>query len=355
MNVDKSAFTQALGALALVVPNRSPNPIQTYCWMGLAQERLLLRACNGSTDLEVAVPVEGTPNTNWSEPLLLPFQVFSQYVGALSGPTLELVRSTNLKVRSGTSEGAFSSSSVEGFPEFPAWPSETEWLSLPDLAVLQSVNYARSREEYRAVFQGIQLEASPSRLRAVASDGFRLASAWLTQSCPQTLKRVVPGDSWVELGRLARGQPVRLAFGADTLYAEFGAMRYATRLMDGEFPDVSRVIPQNFVCNLEVSRLALIETLKRLRFLASRDNQRIDWAVQPALLSLSSEGDRGKAHEELSAVASDSLNLSVNAQYMLEALAQMTTERVTIDFSGPTTPFIVRGTDMQAVVVPLRT
>lgn len=371
VRIPKRTLAEGLSILERIIPNRSSNPILTYLPIELSDTGLTLRGTNGEVDIEVRLPAE----IQGSGQVLVPAQTFSQIVRSAPGELVELIfgqgsegvkgagagaTGERLELHSGAFNTQLSTTSPDGYPELSFSQPGTEKIAASRLAqAITRVRYAASTEEYRAIFRGVQLEMSPNGLRSVASDGFRLARYDLPLQL-QTRKLVIPARSADEIVRVFKDAQGEVAFavgeGSLTLVGE--SVRMAVKLMEGEFPDYARVIPQSFVLEATLAAEALRESLKRVAVLSDRNNHRVNLLFNDGKLDIDAEGDYGRGREELSIDSSGEPQLMVayNAQYLIDALAPIE-GAVRIKLSGPTSPSVVQAvedTGYLAVVVPLR-
>ncbi len=369
VRIPKRTLVEGLSILERIIPSRSSNPILTYLPIEFSDQGLILRGTNGEVDIEVRLPAE----IQGSGQVLVPAQTFFQIVRSVPGELVELVSGQGaggrkaagerLELHSGAFNTQLSTTTSDGYPEMSFTVSDAEAgekITASRLArAITRVRYAASTEEYRAIFRGVQLEMSPSGLRAVASDGFRLARYDLPMQL-QTRKLVIPARSADEIVRVFKDAQGEVAFsmGEGTLTLTGEAVRMSVKLMEGEFPDYARVIPQSFVLEATLSAETLRESLKRVAVLSDRNNHRVNLLFNNGKLDIDAEGDYGRGREELDADLSGELPLiaAYNAQYLIDALAPIE-GAVRIKLSGPSSPSLVQAaedTGYLAVVVPLR-
>ena len=361
ITVPKKLLSDQLSLLERIVPSRSANPLYTYLGLYAEEGALILFGTNGEVDLEVRLPAEAQSLPR----VLVPAQPFFQLVRSLPGDLVAL----GLASEPGQG-GRLSLAPAEGYPELlvpegedkGAFPLRTRMPSGELVKALTHVRYAASNEEYRAIFRGVQLEFSPQGFRAVASDGYRLALYDLPLPQGFQAKAVVPARSVDEMVRVLKGADgaeadLALGEGVLALALEGGSgVRMALRLMEGEFPDYQRVIPQEFALRVQVEGEALREAVRRVSVLSDRQNHRVDLLLEEGRILLSAEGDYGKGQEEVPAqVEGPGMAVAYNARYLLEALAPVG-DRAHLGISGPTSPSLIwgDGEGYRAVVVPLR-
>jgi DNA polymerase-3 subunit beta len=358
VRIPKRTLAEGLGILERIIPSRSSNAILTYLPLELTERGLVLRGTNGEVDIEVKLPAEAQGTGK----VLVPAQTFIQIVRGLPGELVEMRmgEKNQLELNSGPFDTQLSVSSPDGYPELAFQEAMGERIPASKLAqALLRVRYAASTEEYRAIFRGVQLELSSNQMRAVASDGYRLARYDMPIALTER-KLVVPARSADEIVRVfkeAQGE-VAMAVGDGTLTLVGDAVRMAVKLMEGEFPDYARVIPQSFVLDATLQAEALKESLKRVQVLSDRSNHRVNLVFSEGKLTMNAEGDYGRGGEELAVETSGTvpLELAYNAQYLIDALGPIE-GAVRLKFSGSTSPSVVQAvedTGYLAVVVPLR-
>lgn len=377
--LNRKTLAEALALLERIIPSRSVNPLLTYLSLALADGSLVLTGTNEEIDLRLRLPAHLDRPLDGPLHVLVPAHPLAQVVRSLpstatvlevefGGAELGLAAATQPGVKA-TFQTRLSVAGPEDFPP-PRFPEPVLALKAQDLLqALTHVRYAASTEEYRAVFRGVQLEFSEQGLRAVATDGYRLALYNLELPLEGLRRKlVVPARSVDEMVRVLKaageGFEVGLGFTEGVLGLSSNPPRedeplvvqMAIRLMEGEFPDYERVIPQDFVLEAEAEAEALRESLKRVSVLANRQNHRVDLFFEGDQLTLMAEGEYGKGQEELPVKLTGSpLTVSFNARYLLDALGPISGP-MGLRLSGPQTPAVIGGAQSGylAVVVPLR-
>lgn len=349
----------ACDALARVIPRAGANAALTQLHLTFAAGKLVLQGSNGEVDLrlEVRAEVSGGGCT------LVPFAPLAEIVRGLPGEAAELRLQERLEVQSGAFTTHLATALPGPYPEltFPAGGDRVSTAAL--VRALEQVAHAVAQEEHRAVFRGVQLELHPSRLVAVASDGFRLAVrevAWAGAEREGVRKLVIPGRSAQELVRLFRAGEDELSLwtGPGRLCLHGEGRSLALKLLEGEFPDYTRVIPQAFVLEATCDAADLRAAIARLKVLADRANHRVDLSFSGLMMELHAEGDWGKGTDAVAVRLSGQtpFTAAYNAGFLTDALAGVDGP-VTLHFSGPVSPTLLtcrQNPGYRAVVVPLR-
>ncbi|PZA06485.1 MULTISPECIES: DNA polymerase III subunit beta [unclassified Meiothermus] len=196
----------------------------------------------------------------------------------------------------------------------------------------------------RPHFRGVQLEFSPGNLRAVASDGYRLARYDLGVDGPLNGKAMLPLKPLdAALGILSTQD------GAATLQLHGGrlavigeAVRLALTPMGQGLPNVENAIPKSYVAEAIVDPRALIQAIRRVSLLSPQDNRRIDLSFSEQRLEVRGAGDYGEGRDEvpLDTYRGEPLALSLNAVYLYDALSCIE-GMARIKISDPRSPIAV--------------
>jgi DNA polymerase-3 subunit beta len=368
--LDSKLLKRALGFLDRVVPARPANLLYTYIGLREGEEgSLLLYASDGETDLEVRLKETEIRNgEGWEEGVLVPAKPFFALAGGLPEGEVRLRKSrerVEILIRQFKAEVAFAP--PEGFPALTLPPGsefsqKAEVEKRAFLNLMEQVRYALGREDYRGIFKGLFLEFGPEVIRAVASDGYRLALAELPLLSGVQGKLLIPQEGVERILRIlggAEGENLEVHLGDKAIgfaiEEEALGIRLSQRLMEGQYPDYTRIVPTTWTARVKVATGELEKALKRIEVLAERQNKRVDLSLQEGEIKLEASGEYGRGEEVLAASVEGALDLSINVRYLLEALPA--SEEVFLEFSGKETPLLVRNPEgnYRAIFTPLRT
>ena len=295
--------------------------------------------------------------------IALPAHVLAQVVRALPGELLELeVDGKELAIRSGSyaTKLQLSEPGQALQLEFPeAYLGSIEGRLLAQAT--SHVRYAAAVAEYQAVYRGVKLELGDNKTRAVATDGYRLAYYHIDEGTALNEDIIIPARSLEEMAKILSEDSVELAIQNHQLSIKSGIYNMNIKLMEGDFPNYERVIPQNFVTSVSLDGKALLESVNRVAVMTDKTaNNRIDFFVKDGTLQISAEGGYGRSQEvlEVSQEGSESqISLAYNAKFLEDALKPIDGE-VKLSFSGSTSPSVLhssRDSSYLAMVVPLKT
>jgi DNA polymerase-3 subunit beta len=365
VQLPKKQLSESLAHIERIVPHKSSNPSLSLIKLSGNEEGLTFSGSNMDIDilarLRADVTGEGT--------VALPAQVFGQVVRALPGDTVELevdtaggVKAREVEIRSGSYDTRLQLAEASGIPELQFPTTYRGSLDGASLArALGNVRYAAAVAEYQAIFRGVKLEFADGGTRAVATDGFRLAYYHLDDATGLEGNVVVPARSADEMVKLLAGGEVALELADNQLSLAQGAFKLNVKLMEGDFPDYSRVIPSKFVLSVTLEAQALAEAVSRVAVMADRtSNNRVDLFIRDGSLQITAEGSYGRSQQalEVSQEGTESeIAVAYNAKYLIDAL-QPIDGKLRLSLSGATSPsalLSLEDASYFAMVVPLRT
>ena len=368
VTIERNALLKSLAHVQSVVERRNTIPILSNVMFEASGSRVALTA----TDLDIAV-VEQTEATIGADgATTVPAHTLFDIVRKLpdgSEVDLSLEDGERLIVKAGRSRFTLACLDREDFPvmsegDLPhrfALPAE-ELKRLIDKA-----RFAISTEETRYYLNGIYLHVADTengpRLRAVATDGHRLAQ--VEQDVPDGAAGIpgviVPRKTVGEIRKLIDEfeGPVEIALSETKVRFSFDGAVVTSKLIDGTFPDYSRVIPQGNDRELQMDCRLMAEAVDRVSTISSDKTRSVKLNLSADTLTLSvNSPDSGTATEELSAAYSaEAMEIGFNSRYLLDVLQQIEGETVIMQLADSAAPTVLRDTIDEAalyVLMPMR-
>ena len=227
--------------------------------------------------------------------------------------------------------------------------------------------FAISTEETRYYLNGVYMHVADGEngkvLRCVATDGHRLAriDAELPMGAENMAGVIVPRKTVGELRKLLDDDDMKIAVSVSETKIRFATpdITMTSKVIDGTFPDYTRVIPQGNTRRLEVDASEFARAVDRVATVSSERSRAVKLSLDEDRLILSvNSPDSGAAEEELAVAYSDErLEIGFNAKYLLEIASQVDRENAVFMFNSSGDPTLMReGNDMSAiyVVMPMR-
>lgn len=222
-------------------------------------------------------------------------------------------------------------------------------------------------DDVRYYLNGILLELRPGELRAVSTDGHRLAMcAAAVDKCQpeETIQAIVPSDAvkffqqWLQ-GEQAE-QELELEISERHLRLKAGARTVITLLIDGKFPDYEKVIPSDMPQEARVPVASMRSAMARVLALRTEGaNPRVIWDIKEGHIHSQAENEQGEKVEEDIEIEQrgDGIKIAFNANYIKDIFESMETEKARIDLKEPNGSVLLQevkeAADTQYVLMPM--
>ena len=274
-----------------------------------------------------------------------------------------------LTIEAGRSNFSLATLPKEDFPVMASSEYETNFSAAAPVLrrLFDKSKFAISTEETRYYLNGVYLhisEADGGRvLRAVATDGHRLArvDADLPPGAEEMPGVIVPRKTVGELRKLLDDDEAQIAVSVSETKVRFATpeITLTSKVIDGTFPDYTRVIPTGNTKKMEVDAAEFAKAVDRVATVSSERSRAVKLQLDEDKLVLSVNApDAGAAEEELVVAYGDErLEIGFNAKYLLEIASQVDRENATFLFNSSGEPALMReGNDTSAiyVVMPMR-
>ena len=229
------------------------------------------------------------------------------------------------EISSGNYSSRLNVFSAEDFPRLPSVEPAPHTIATASLLeTVDRVSRSASRDESRPVLTGIQVRFEGTRLYMAATDSYRLSfkETELEQSGPE-LEAIIPARALAELSRIAAGtEVVSLGVNENTVVFGAGDTWLTTRRIDGQFPDVGRLLPESFEVEVDLPRAELRDVVRRAGVMAARNAPlRLRFAEGSLTVSAQSQ-DIGETVESLpAAYTGDPLEIGFNAEFLADGVA----------------------------------
>lgn len=344
------------------VSSKNPLPILSGILLRAKDNRLELQA----TDLEMGIQCFVPCNIQEEGSVVLPAKYLGEIVRRLpdSPIQIESVQENNVVIRYGQSEISINGFEANEFPTFPKPQSKNSLtISEEDLKeYLRQILFATSPDENRPVFTGVLMESISNKIRFVATDTHRLALREIeTASQIEDINVIIPGKTLSELVRVigAADREVVIALGENQIIFGMEDTLLISRLIEGQFPNYRQVIPQSYKTRIRVKTKELLEGVERASLLARVGTQIIRLTIENEKIVINANTEVGRIHEEVPIfLQGETMQISFNALYLIDALRAIGSDSIYLDMSGPLSPGILRsveGEEYLSLILPVRT
>ncbi len=270
-----------------------------------------------------------------------------------------------LQVKAGKSRFSLQTLAAEDFPRLARPAGDSAKLTLEQKALrrlLSLVQYAMAQQDIRYYLNGLLMVVEEGSLKLVATDGHRLAYAAMKLGGTASRQEViVPRKTVLELTKLLADSddPVDIELSATQAAFSFGIIELVSKLIDGKFPDYTRVIPAAHKNKLYAEREPLRQALQRAAILSNEKFRGVRWVVSEGSLKIvSSNAEQEEANEELEVkYAGDTLDIGFNVNYLLDVLNNVAGDGIECAFGDAASSALITYAsekDFKYVVMPMR-
>ncbi len=366
VTIERSAFLKALTHVQSVVERRNTIPILSNVLVQAADAALKLTA----TDLDIEIVESVAAQVAVNGAATVPAHMLYDIVRKLpDGAQLELEQSGDGRVAifAGRSRFALQALPPEDFPDLAAgeFPNRFNIAGADLRGLIEKTRFAISTEETRYYLNGIYLHevAAANVLRAVATDGHRLAQAQIAR--PEGASGmpgvIVPRKTVLEVVKLFEGVDgdVEVALSAAKIRFAAGDLVLTSKLIDGTFPDYERVIPRHNDKTLELDTKTFASAVDRVSTISMEKGRAVKLQIGPGKLVLTvNNPDSGSAEEEIAcSYDAEPIDIGFNSRYLMDVAGQVKSEAMVLQLADAGSPTIIRDPgDTQAlyVLMPMR-
>lgn len=369
ISIERGTLLKAVSQAQSVVERRNTIPILANVLIEAEGNEVQFRA----TDLDIEVLDKSPAQVERAGATTVAATTLHEIVRKLPDGALVVLTADaaagRLTVEAGRSNFSLATLPKEDFPVMASSEYDTSFSA--KAAVLRRLfdksKFAISTEETRYYLNGVYMHVSESDggqvLRCVATDGHRLAriDADLPEGAAAMPGVIVPRKTVGELRKLLEDDDMDIAVSVSETKIRFATpnITLTSKVIDGTFPDYTRVIPQGNTRRLEVDAAEFAKAVDRVATVSSERSRAVKLQLGEDRLILSVNApDSGAAEEELAVAYGDEpLEIGFNAKYLLEIANQVDRENAVFLFNSSGDPTLMReGNDTSAVyvVMPMR-
>jgi DNA polymerase-3 subunit beta len=345
-----------------VVERRQTMPVLSNVLLAARNNRLSVTG----TDLEVELVAASDVQVQQPGDITVPGRKLLDIFRAIPEKTAVTVATDGerLSIKAGKSRFTLSTLPATEFPivdEINA--QQTLTLTQGDFRrLIDKTHFSMAQQDVRYYLNGLLLETEGKILRAVATDGHRLAlsEAELETKAKTNQQVILPRKGVLELQRILGGDGnVDLAIGTSHVRAQIGDIRFTSKLIDGRFPEYGRVIPANPTKQVEADREGLRQALQRTAILSNEKYRGVRINLKSDLVTIQAHNPEQEEAEDQVEVTytGDEVEIGFNVTYLLDALAAVDTEKVILGLTDGNSSCLVRASGVATskyVVMPMR-
>ena len=267
-------------------------------------------------------------------------------------------------IKSNKSRFSLQTLPAQDFPKLSSLLENTSKIVLQQSlfkSLLLSVQYAMAQQDVRYYLNGVLLIIEGNNLKAVATDGHRLAfNAGVINGNHKKQEIIVPRKAVAELCKLLgdTNESVEIEFSNKQVKVVFSGINLTSKVIDGKFPDYERVIPK-YSNQLSMNRVLIQQALQRAAILSNEKFRGVRFVLTEKNLSIiSSNSEHEEAQEEIETdYHGEAIDIGFNVNYLMDGLNNISSEVAIFSFGDPNSSILITTPDNQEfryVVMPMR-
>src|SRR3954452_20119150 len=267
-----------------------------------------------TTDMELSIQTSSPAKVEEAGRVVIPARIFNDVVRSLPKGELALAHDSSegvVRFSARENEYRIRAYAAEDFPQLPKFDEAAAFKMNGEALVetIEKVSRSYSRDETRPVLTGILISFEESRVRMVTTDSYRLSikETELATTFDGSKEAIIPARAMQEVSRIfsaSQEEQVEVVLSENQALFRIGDVLFGTRLIEGNFPEYKRLLPNTFEREISVRREDLIETLRRVNLFAQRQTPPVPVTLdfsEGAVEVMVRNGEVGEARERLPA------------------------------------------------------
>jgi DNA polymerase-3 subunit beta len=349
---------RGLATVSHAVAGKSTLPVLSNVLLATDGGRLKLAA----TNLEVGITHWIGAQVQEEGAITVPAKLLADVVGGLPNDKVTLTldsRTQSVKVECGRFVSNIKGIEADEFPTIPSIADKSPAASVPpDLLreAIDQVAFAAASDDSRPVLAGVLVRLRDNRLYLAAADGFRLATrtVGLPEPVAQHIEFIVPARALSELARIAADSngPVTITVtpGGSQVLFHTENTELVSRLIDGKFPDVERIIPAQYITRTVLETADLAKAVKLASYFASSSQNVVKLTMEPGgelgpgrLVISSNAAEVGDNTGELDGMVNgEGGQIALNVKYLAELLGAVKAAQIALETQSPQSPGVFK-------------
>ncbi len=370
-SINKEVFLNNLTVAQKAVSSKTPNPALQGINIEAKEDSIVIITSNSDISIKLEIKDQSLQieKTGTS---LIPGKFFIDIIRKLDAETISLsmVEDNMLRIFANRSDITLNTMDIADYPHIPFQLKENPILL--DAKILKSIikqtTFATSTVENRPILTGVNLKVREDKLYAISTDSFRLSQKKVDITSDfNNLNIIIPGRSLDELLKVIENEnsQVELHLDNNKILFKFSNVLFQSRLLEGNYPETSRLIPVDFPIVLKFKKDDLISRVERAALLSTKEGNnsivKLTLKTNSTVEISSNYPEIGKIVEEifpLENVTGAAIKIAFSSKYFLDALKTFASENVSVKFTGEIRPFIIEGEidpGLIELILPVRT
>ncbi len=372
--IQRDRLVQSVQDVMKAVASKTTIPILTGIKISTTTDGVTLTGSDSDISIESFIPLEEDGNElveiQSTGSIVLQARYFNEIVKKLPMDEVEITVENGFQtvIRSGKAIFNLNGLDAEEYPHLPQI-EEDNIISIPtDLLknLIRQTVFAVSTSETRPILTGVNWKVENDNIICTATDSHRLAlrKAKVQSNASEVYNVVIPGKSLNELSKILDDSHnlVNIVITNNQILFKTKHLLFFSRLLDGNYPDTSRLIPSESKTDVLVNTKDFLQAIVRASLLGEGKNNIVKLStIDQREIEISSNiPEIGKVVEEVNAelIQGEDLKISFNAKFMMDALRALEGSDIKVSFTGAMRPFLIQAQNddsMLQLILPVRT
>jgi len=376
ITIERELLIENLNVILRGLPNKSPMPILTGIKLYATESDLFLTSSNSDIAVEARITDQTNLEITEAGSTVVPGKYFIDIIRKINSKKVNLFLSDDkiLIIKADRGEYKLHIMNSLDYPKIDFVSLDNPLVIHSDLLkdIIKSTVFATSQSEKKPILTGVNFNNVNNKLVITATDSFRLSQKTISIPEYRDFNITIPSKSLDEMLKAIDNYDgdIHLYFSNNKLLIKYKNVVFQTRLLDGNYPDTSRIIPNKYETIIKFNKDSLVEAVERVSLLSPRDREK-DKEITFSIIKLSIKKDRtieiltnnaviGDAREEIiptDVEATGPLNIGFSSRYLLEALRSFLSTEITIYLTEENRPFIIKGekdNNLIQLILPVR-
>lgn len=375
LTIDREILIDSLNTISRGLPSKSPMPILMGIKLYATDKDLYLTSSNSDISVEVRINDESLVIEEYGQ-VVVPGRFFIDIIRKLNSKKVNLYLNEDNVLFIKVDRGEYRLRVMDplDYPRIDFVSQENPFLidSAVLKAIIRETIFATSQSEKKPLLTGVNFNLVDGKLTVTATDSFRLAQKVLNIENYQNFNITVPAKSLDDLYKSIDNvdDELKIYISNNKMLVVFKNVCFQTRLLEGNFPDTSRLIPEYFPIIVKFNKDELQEVVERISLLSPRDKEK-DKEITYSIIKFSLKKDRvieisttnasiGDGTEQVIPTdieANGPITIGFSSRYLIEALRSFNSTEVSINILGDIRPFVLRGegdANLTQLILPVR-
>ncbi|MEG2620988.1 MAG: DNA polymerase III subunit beta [Bacilli bacterium] len=369
-SIKKEILLHNLNAVSKALSTKNLIPILSGIKFNLSSNGLFLSASDNDISIETFINKKDLLSIDQIGTTVIQGKYILEIIKKLDGEIIkiELLDGIKVLISCGNSEFNLNCMDSTDFPNLNLEEKkEPVIIKKEDFKnIIIKTSFAVSTQETRPILTGINFIINENILECVATDSYRLAKKYvnLEKKVSENTNIVIPGKNLIELIKIIEenNNVIEMHIFNNKVLFKFDNIMFQTRVLSGTFPDINRLIPENFKLKISVNTYELYNVIDRAALLTSdKEKNIIKFECEDNEVIISSNSPEiGKVEEKIMVEKDneEQIKIAFSSRFMMDALKTIESKKVNLNFNSDIQPIIIKNDDDETLlqlILPIKT